>query len=319
MVEGPKAGPFLGLELGSVLKQCFYLSPAEVSVFWQWYRFLERTSDKPLLPLSLDETSVSFFPKAPCGTICCKTDPHIRVNTTCQRGSCTVIAIVCADAEVQKVLPQFILANEHGLPVHVQRRLSPPGNVHVLRGHSAWNCSNTMLAVLDALSQALEPYVEFCRPTLVMDCAPCHLSPDVLAQAWSRKIRVVLVPSRLTPLVQVLDVFVFKGYKSLLERSFEELRSRHPNSNVPTLAWFEMLIASLTFLARDWGPQFGAVLGGGDVPLTRELDKLQLDPMACARRPSEDQLASILPRRKFSRQIFQLLFGSRRVVHAVRV
>ena len=160
MVEGPKAGPFLGLELGSVLKQCFYLSPAEVSVFWQWYRFLERTSDKPLLPLSLDETSVSFFPKAPCGTICCKTDPHIRVNTTCQRGSCTVIAIVCADAEVQKVLPQFILANEHGLPVHVQRRLSPPGNVHVLRGHSAWNCSNTMLAVLDALSQALEPYVE---------------------------------------------------------------------------------------------------------------------------------------------------------------
>jgi hypothetical protein len=313
----------LGAVSGSIsglLLYCF-LDAREVAIFWQWAQHLQKASSVPLLPLSLDETSVSRVVPSPIGTVCRDGACRISVRKTPQRGSCTVVATLCPNLEIQRQLPQFILANKHLLTVSVRRQLEAEGvgSVRVLRQNSAWNSSETMLTILDALAASLRPYRAYCQPVLVMDTAPCHFTPKVLRRARVHRIKILMVPAGLTPWVQVCDVFAFRGYKAALERAYEQERVLH--STVTAYRWFRMLIASLSFFEHSWQRQFAAILAldGDPACLTTKLQALELSPTACTLRPSEEQLALVLPRGRRTAPLFPLLFGSRRVERAVRV
>ena len=188
------------------------------------------STDKSILRLNLDETAVRLYMDPVRGLIVTGAEgpggkPLRSASRRQQRTCLSHIAIVCDDTSVQPLLPQIIVGNCKTVLKSMQRRLAPQlrENVILLRRKSAWVNADLMVNVLKVLGRVLQPFTDERQPILLMDACPSHLAGKVFRAAARANIWVIIVPAKLTGLLQPADTHVFYRYKMYLRRYMENI------------------------------------------------------------------------------------------------
>ena len=142
-----------------------------------------------------------------------------KASMQMRRGHCTVAATVTCDADLQPVLPQFLLPNTKG-----KKKLwrdhpcvnTAPASIVVQQDAVGWMTTGILVNLLKTLVARIRERRSGAKIVFVCDCHPTHLSPQFLRYCHRVGVKVLLIPSKLTYLLQVLDVAVFARYKAHL-------------------------------------------------------------------------------------------------------
>ena len=86
-------------------------------------------------------------------------------------------------------------------------------NVHIVPDSQGWINNAKLILVVDAIAAACRRHAPGRRIVLTWDCHATHISPIVLRRLRAHNIQPLLIPSKLTPHLQVLDFAVFAGFK----------------------------------------------------------------------------------------------------------
>ena len=137
------------------------------------------------------------------------------------------MALVCDHTEVQPRLRHTIIGNEGTFLVKSLASLkgAAPPNVHLLRQKSAWNNGSTMAAIIRRLGEDLRPFADAFQAVLLMDAIRLHTTKEVLDACRAAKVWPLLVPAKLTWLLQPLDTDAFGPYKRHLRKAFQSARA----------------------------------------------------------------------------------------------
>ena len=179
-----------------------------------------------------------------------------------RRSNCTLLAAICNDPVFQTSLPQ-VLIGKWSLK-----------DYRLLQGHFTSTCPT--VEVVNAkgwmTSELFMQYIRLLRArvdcvevnkkiVLMCDAAACHLTDEVLWCAQENNVRLLLVPSKMTSILQPLDVAVFAHFKkSMTERSLFH-RAHNALGNFPLLTWAQCLSGTIDtlLLSRNWDKAFRMV------------------------------------------------------------
>ena len=189
---------------------------------WQWYNYLECNipAGKRALRINLDETSICLFQGATRGNICLsKTEPRVQHARLGERRTyMSHVALVCDDQALQLRMPQFILVNTRTLSADtlIAIRARIPVNYIVLRGKSAWNNGALCSKIVRRMCTALDGHLHALQPILLFDSVRIHTVPQMWRTCTDNGVWALVVPAKLTWLLQPLDTHVFALYKARL-------------------------------------------------------------------------------------------------------
>jgi hypothetical protein len=132
-----------------------------------------------------------------------------------------LLMAVCNDDAIQKKLPQLLIVSEQIVTLAEFAAIGAflPKNVFIKRRRTAWNTSELFIEYLGLLKTILTPYKDSTQFIFTCDAVPLHVHPTVLdALNCPEMLYFMLVPSKLTWLLQPLDVGVFGKLKKMLRR-----------------------------------------------------------------------------------------------------
>jgi hypothetical protein len=185
------------------------------------------------LRINVDETSVCLFQGGCKGTVMFRkrkdppaSEPLERASRAKRRACLTHVAFICDRPDIQPSMPQVLIGNEATFLVRDMAALQGlcPANVHLLRCKSAWNNKAQMMKIIAMLAVALRPHMPLLQPILMMDACRVHCPPEVLYRCLALQIWPVIVPARLTWLLQPLDTHAFQKYKAFLKKVCQAAR-----------------------------------------------------------------------------------------------
>lgn len=217
----------------------------------------------------------------------------------------THVAFVCDKPELQPLLPQVLIGNESTflvglLPTLIAER---PPNVRLFRQKSAWNNGPTCAAIIRLLATALAPYTDVMQPILMLDAVRLHTTRHVLAACNASKIWPVLVPAKMTWLLQPLDTDAFLPYKRYLRKAFQDARALSADGNLSIREFLPCVYAAVRHVLQGhcWASVFDKNgFGNSQAHISKYVEhQLQLDAPAgvSADRPTLAQLQCCFPRR----------------------
>ena len=192
---------------------------------WQWFHFLQgqAPAGRPVLRLNLDETSVRFWYEPRKGLRRDAGDKprkgFARQASRAQlRKAFTHVAIICDDTTLQPYLPQVLLVNERTVSVELSRRWTALRgcNAKLWRGKSAWINEKVFAKILRELGMVLRERAGGRQAVLLMDAHKVHYSKGALAACRDYDIWPVVIPARMTSMLQPLDTHVFSRFKMFL-------------------------------------------------------------------------------------------------------
>ena len=217
--------------------------------------------------INCDETAIAFSYTGRKGNVV-KTQrggdnaAFERTRLGDKRGTITYLAFISGTPGVQHRLPQILLGNTHRFTVAALRDIAAekPDNIHLWRDKSAWMNHMKFKRALRLLNEALTPR-DTQQLILVVDCARCHLRPEVVSYAARLKIWIVVVPGRLTFLLQPLDVYAFAPFKKALVDAYYKARMRAGGMVLSATAWLRVLVTTIAgvFQHTDWAHAFARV------------------------------------------------------------
>ena len=223
-------------------KQTFFsrpralVTPEQVVAAWQWVNCYEEMTPagKQLLRINLDETSVRTYSSPKPGLV--SLSPKRRKARQAgldvhpagmhkQRACLTHVAFICDNTQVQAALPHVFIGNETVVPLYVLQRTAPHlhTNVRLWRRKSAWVDGDALKDIVRLLHAALQPFQGTFQPLLLWDAVKAHIKPDVLQCAGRLGIWVIIVPAKITWLLQPADTHCFANYKAYLRRKYVDL------------------------------------------------------------------------------------------------
>ena len=302
-------------------------SPKAAAV-WQWYNYTEALAagqGKTLLRINIDETSVCLHPGCGRGAVFAsrkwlRSGGGQHVPKWKQRRYMSHVAVMCDRAEAQAALPQFVIGNRSTLQLrHIAAlRRSRPMNVRLIRRSSAWNTAKLTAYLMRQISDALAGSgVLSCdvQVVVLLDAARIHFAPEVLRACKAVHFWLIVVPARMTFLLQPLDTHVFAVYKARLQRAYQSARSRSHAANGDLcieefLQCIDHAIRSV-LEERSWASAFDSDGFGEHQRMlgcrVRAALQLSVCPAIPSTRPSDDQLRQCFPRR--ARPNFALLWA----------
>ena len=157
---------------------------------------------------------LKFWKQKPCQ----RSDLHER------RSFFTHVGIVCADSRIQPLLPQvmFIAANLLTNAQFAALQAELPANVYVKRMKSGWTTKAEHCVILRLLRLVLEPFLGEHQPILLFDACGVHISDEALEELRMQDLWYIVIPARLTWLLQPLDTHCFLKYKRYLKSHFQD-------------------------------------------------------------------------------------------------
>lgn len=188
---------------------------------------------KRLLRINVDETSVSLWQGQSKGTVLFRkrmhppeAEPIQRASRQKRRTCLTHVAFICDRPEVQPLLPQVVIGNfatflARDFP---EMLATSPANVILVRQKSAWNDAGLQARILRKLGLILRPFLNEFQPVLLMDAVRLHFAPPVVQACFAAKVWPVVVPAKLTWLLQPCDTHLFQTYKAHLRATFQSAR-----------------------------------------------------------------------------------------------
>ena len=178
---------------------------------------------KSVLKLNLDETSFCLFQGAAKGALMVTKRrlrdrlPDLAQNASAsRRRTClTHIGLICDRRDLQSLLPQVIIGNERTFSATDWAALNAarPDKVVLVRQKSAWNNSELMVRVVRLIASVLSPYLHEVQPVLLMDAHKVHIARAVLEACVASGIWPVIVPAKMTWLLQPCDTHAFSKLK----------------------------------------------------------------------------------------------------------
>ena len=223
--------------------------------------------------INLHETSMSRSWPQHCGNVVRRTrwsethrPPRVKPKRADYRGTVTAIVMTCQRKDVQTVLPQVILGNEHVFPKVALEEATGrlPGTVHFWRQKSSWNTAATMCEVLKLLVEALQQF-EGMQPTLLVEYVSLHVHRDVLEQALMLKLFMCCLPASMTWLLQPLDTHCLVWYKAYLRKLWRREQADSAG-HVSFSSWIPLLakVSTVFLCKRSWTQSFEAAGLVGD-------------------------------------------------------
>ena len=184
-------------------------------------------------------------------------DPDDRHHT-----KVTYIAAISDSPELQPLLPQVIL------PRYTQHTLPPAGMMATYAGfghpfefwHGTGGATTPGIVQswLTRLRSVISSFNDRAWIILTFDCDTNHLSVQTMAHVRRLGMLPLLVPAKLTWLLQILDVYAFGPLKK--EMRLAEVRSREASATGAVARRERMKFASSSIrriiINRDWSPAF---------------------------------------------------------------
>ena len=157
-----------------------------------------------------------------------------KVKKENHRGCFTYVAIICTCISLQGKLPHYLLGSRARLTPRPSRIAA--ANLKVLAQQSAWNSSPCMVQILEEVAAVIKSVCSAgTQGVLLLDCAPCHLTPSVLKAAAVSGLQLAFVPASATHVAQPLDMAAFSGFKKWLQKEHRSLRSTSPDGLINPL------------------------------------------------------------------------------------
>ena len=146
------------------------------------------------------------------------------------------IAVICDCADIQATMPQFVVGNER---TFLARQIGAlrggrPLNVRLIRQKSAWSNGRLTAILVRHITAALDGrggQAGDVQVLLLLDAAKIHFTPAVLRACKAANFWLIIIPPRLTFLIQPLDTDAFALYKSWLLAAYQEARSRSASAD----------------------------------------------------------------------------------------
>ena len=278
------------------------------------------------LRINMDETSICLWQGDGKGAVLCSKTRRRRwsaevaedegadvgqpANRKARRTCFTHVAFICDRPEVQPLLPQVLIGNCSTFLVSDWQQLLAqcPPNVYLIRQKSAWNNAEVCARILRILGVVLRPLSARFQPILLMGARNVHLRVSV-AECCSRQgIWLVVIPARLTGLMQPCDTHAFQSYKVNLKKFYQRLRAAHPTGKVSVADFLAAVYSTIRTVlqGQKWAlafdrDGFGAGVQGAQSQasgyLLRQL-ALSVAPAVGASQPGEDVLALCYPRNR---------------------
>lgn len=236
---------------------------------WRWWNHAESRvpAGKTPLRINLDETSVALFQGGSRGTIFFRKkkqrpeeEPVERASLGKRRRCLTHVGLICDRRELQPLLPQVLIGNFSTFLVRDWEALTAdlPGNVYLVRQKSAWNNVAVCLSIIRLLSSVLRPYLDVFQPVLLMDACPLHLHHSIARACAVNGIWLVVVPARLTWLLQPLDTHAFHRYKIYLRSAYQMSRANSPNGELSVGEFLRCIYETIRFVlqGQQWAHAF---------------------------------------------------------------
>ena len=162
------------------------------------------------------------------------------------KSHCTLVSTLATDPVAQQRMPQFFTPNTKGRKKvwRAAKRKNAHANVHFHLDSTGWMTIENMKIYLDILAKVVKDLGRE-KVVLVMDCHTGHIAVEILKKIMHLKWKVLLIPSKLTWLLQPLDVAMFAGLKSSLYRAHVENQVNSETGVVQFEKWSTTMIAKV--------------------------------------------------------------------------
>jgi hypothetical protein len=213
-----------------------------------------------------------------------------------------LVAFACDDAEVQPLLPQVFIGNEHVLAASdvVELNAKAPRNVFFVRRQSSWVNEQALVEIICLLTTCLKEVMKTRRVILYMDTYKAHLGVRVIKECTKAGVFLAYIPAGTTALLQPLDACVFSLYKRWVRHELEQKRLGAPSAALSRLDILDAYCRGIPAVleARAWQGAFVSTGLRGQDGLSQDLTlRLQGAWRPIPRSlPSLEDLQAVYPR-----------------------
>ena len=169
------------------------------------------------------------------------------------RQHCTLMAAICTDPNIQKALPQVLLPNVKGRKKkwdQVIKDKTECPNVKVKTGTGGWVDNKCLLEYFDILRDSLQEF-KGKKVVIVMDSHSSHRSVPILKKLKNMKWKVLLVPGRMTSLLQPLDAYCFANFKRTLYKMHMKDRISTSDGQQSFESWAKVCFATMQHVFQN--------------------------------------------------------------------
>ena len=226
------------------------LSTADIckrsTLFIRWSRWLmERVlRNKNAVVVNIDETGMADVKDGKLGMVVARRLQSSLNNTASasrrSRPRCTLLAAMAASETVQCHLPQFFLPKKRGeaRPTKAVQQVfaETDGPIEAWHGSSGFVTTDVMLHYFTTLRRSVTRAVPGAVVVVVLDAAPVHLNRRVIRHARRLGLHLLIVPGRMTWMLQPLDTHVFAVLKRHVRASILRERMTSPNGSASVAA-----------------------------------------------------------------------------------
>ena len=214
-----------------------------------------------MVVINMDETSIAGAYASKLGTVVSSArwqnvnmgalaepislrDTHLHI---------TYCAFVSSNLEMQRVLPQILVVNRKKWTARMSDYADAalPDNVMVWPEETGWVTQALFKDILDVLCDSLRPHQARFQFMFVVDAARSHMSLRIASRARARGVTMLIVPSKLTWMLQPLDVHFFANFKNLLVKKLTVARARSRNGVLQPEVWLRQVFDSIAWLQQQ--------------------------------------------------------------------
>lgn len=240
-----------------IIEQPIVCWRAKVKLYFAWIKAAQQASNfRPIVVINMDETSIRLAYNKRRGTVGLPTrwdaiNPATlaeNMSTGSTHGAVTYCAFICDNEEVQRCLPQVIIARTKFFTQAMERLAGfiLPANVDIwLEQTSSWVTAFVFERLLRRLNESLREFRDRFNFILVVDALRSHINAAAAALVYELGLILILIPGRLTWLLQPLDTHYFAGLKASLVAKFCAARLQQPNGELPKLVWLQLLVTTI--------------------------------------------------------------------------
>ena len=258
----------------------------------------------------MDETSLSTVEDQGKGMRSCRRAasgrPAVRQADVADRSNTktTLLATVCDNRALQPYLPQIVLARytqNAAPPAHLVHACSRSGEPleywHRTRGFAT---SAIIKKWAVRMRSIVHSFNSDAWILLVWDCSQTHLNEDVARYLRRLGILVILIPAKLTWLLQICDVCVFKALKTQIRIEKTSMRCMDPEGKLRVGSWILSCASAIrdVIVDRCHEDAFERMGLGASVDSITGRVRRAVDPSeVVARLPTRNEFAQMVNRR----------------------